>query len=441
MQISRFNSIKLNNANSIKTNTPQQRYTISFKSDVFEPSIRSKFGNLDEKTISLIKDTIKNEKPIASGYHSNIFKLDNFIIKAPKIVPNNEPKRGNNLDQNLREYSILKKIEEIDENIAVKAQDIIEYKGINYLVEDFIDNGVHPNGNKIKNSHLKDLLNKFALLDQHGIVSPDLHSGNIFLLENGETRLIDFEAASVLKNNGEFNMASHLQKNNLLESETAAPYKKRFLRSFFISDRYASPSFRSDNPYLNIVSNISNFEYRLLYSRLKDEQDSNPLEFFRNYIQNKGKIYHSNMEKFLESLNIEDAILPTDSNEEIEKAKSKLQNAIQYEKLAQDVFENPSDKLLKVELAKIQLKPYLWPDDLGSKIPNRQKVESACSQLKSLLEENIGTSKDIEKSYFIKTLEKYEEDKSWIDKYKIAHDSVEIPENENLIKILFKKTL
>lgn len=320
----------------------------------------------------------------------------------------------------------------------MKAQDIIEYKGINYLIENFIDNGVHPNGNKIKDSHLKDLLNKFALLDQHGIVSPDLHSGNIFLLENGETRLIDFEAASVLKNNGGFRMAIFLQRDNLLESQTTAPYKERFLRSFFISDHYGSPNFKSDNPYLNIVSNISNFEYRLLYSRLKDEQDSNPLEFFRNYIQNKGKIYHSNMENFLESLNIEDAILPTDSNEKIEEAKLKLKKAIQYEKLAQYVFENPSDKLLKVELAKIQLKPYLWPDDLGSKIPNGQKIESACSQLKSLLEENIETSEGKEKLYFIETLEKYEEDKSWIDESKIAHDSVKIPENENLIKILFK---
>ncbi len=426
-------TIKLNNTIPIKTYARQQRYTVSFKSDVFEPSIKSLFGNLDEETISSIEDAIKSRNTIGSGFSSDIFRLNNFIIKVPKIPIDGKQLGEEQLNQNLCEYNILKKIEEIGQNITAKAHDVIEHKGLYYLVEDFID-GIHPDENRFEDIHLKDLLGKFALLDQHGIENCDLHSGNIFLLKNGETRLIDFGVANVITNKGISREANFLQSKKLLESEMTAPYKERFLRSFFYS--YINPSHGSDNPHLNICSNTSNFEFRSIYSRLKNKEDSNPLEFFRNYLQNKGKIYHSNMEKFLKFLNIEDVILPTDSDWAIEEAKSKLQKAIRYEELAQHVFKNPNDDLLKVELAKLQVKTFFGFDDLGSKIPNKQKVKSACSQLISLLEKNIETSEGMKKEYFEETLEKWKKEYFWTEH---IENSVDIPDNENLIKILFEQ--
>lgn len=190
----------------------------------------------------------------------------------------------------------------------------------------------------------------------------------------------------------------------------------------------------ADNPYLNTASNTSNFEFRTLYKYLIDGKEENPLEFFREYVRNKGHYYHGSMEEFLMSLNLDDVIIDSDTPEKIETAKAMLKKAIKYEGTAKEILTNPTDDVLRTELGKIQVRTFLNSDQLGSKIQNSKKIQSAYNQLVSILEKNIASSDGKQKEYYTETL------KSLRDKFKgfvFEPGQVDIPDDENLIKRVF----
>lgn len=292
----------------------------------------------------------------------------------------------------------------------------------------------------MKDSHIKDLLSKFLQLDKNGLANCDLQSGNIFLLNNGKTKLIDFGSFSILNNEGYTSASDYIpgelfKQNQEFLQYINKPIKEKLARTFFNPTADDIKNL-SDNPYLNIMSNTSNFEFRTLYKHLLSGNESNPLEFFRNYIKNKGEIYHGNMEEFLKSIDIDKVVLTSDKKEAIEVAKTGLKKAINYENLAKEVFENPTDEVLKTELGKIQLKTFLNPDSLGSPIPSSKKIQSAYTQLTSLLQNNIENSQGSQKEYYMETLKCLE---NRFKDFRFEAGQVDIPENENLITKLFEK--
>ncbi|MCD7879965.1 MAG: hypothetical protein LUG16_08555 [Candidatus Gastranaerophilales bacterium] len=440
--ISSINPVCVSYINSLKHKNPAGG-VISFKgnADTFEADIKSVFGFIpDEEIKDIITKTSDKNKKKASGFTSDVFKINDFAVKIPKTIINGMPAGENDLGQNLKEFYALKEIEKINPDIAVKAHDAAEHKGIFILIEDFVS-GIHPHEGKINSNNIKDLLPKFAQLDQNGIVNCDLQSGNIKILDDCKTKLIDFGSYKFLDNNGNILGSDEIhpdffKKGSQLFRDINKPNKTKFMRTFFPPKYLGDIKSLADNPYLNVSSNTSNFEYRTMYKYLKDGKEQNPLEFFREYIKNKGNLYHGSMEEFLKSLNLDEVITENDTHESIQHAKTALQKAVGYEKTAKQVLSNPTDDILKTELGKIQIRTFLNPDALGSKIPNSQKIQSAYNQLVSLLEKNIASSDEQQKEYYTSTLTAL---KDRFKDYDFEPNQVDIPDDENLIKRLFEE--
>ena len=145
------------------------------------------------------------------------------------------------------------------------------------------------------------------------------------------------------------------------------------------------------------------------------------------------------MKNFLESLDF-DSIDPKEfGTDKIASGKNTLKHAIDYEALIKEILSNPDDDVVKTELAKLQLRTFLnLGDSLKSPIENSKKLKSAYGQLIEVLNNGIKSNEGNKKSYFVQTLNDFEEK---LKDYKFVDGQVEIPDNENLIKVLFKKQI
>ena len=439
MLISGLKSVSLN---KISNNISLSHKLISFKGDGDSFSSKPEIikGSINEDELNNILNTVHQQKKTnKSGYTSNIFVVDNKIVKVPIDKTYTDIiKKQLAYGQNLKEYYALSKIQEIDPDIAVQPFGVIKDKDKYYLVEELIE-GVHPNKVQLTQGHLSDLLTKFLKLDTNGITNCDLQSGNIFLLGDNKTKLIDFGSFNLITNNGivvgSDPIPSEMFKNTIYQ-DTSKDASERFLKTF-LNDNYKDIKNLADNPYLKAPSNASNFEFRTLYSYLLNGSEENPLEFFKGYLKLKAENYHTGLKEFLKKLsdNIEATYF---SKEKTDTIQSDLKSAVNYEDLIKKVLSNPDDNVVKVELSKLQLRTYLnLGDSLKSPIENSKKLEAAYNQLIANLKEGIKNSKGDKKEYFIQTLNGF---KDKFKNYKFVQEQVEIPDNENLIKVLFKQT-
>ena len=95
--------------------------------------------------------------------------------------------------------------------------------------------------------------------------------------------------------------------------------------------------------------------------------------------------------------------------------------------------------LSKQNLQSFNLRTFLnLGDSLKSPIGNSKKLKSIYQQLIEVLNNGIKNNEGNKKSYFVQTLNDFEEK---FKDYKFADGQIEIPENENLIKVLFKKQI
>ena len=137
------------------------------------------------------------------------------------------------------------------------------------------------------------------------------------------------------------------------------------------------------------------------------------------------------MKEFLESLDFKQANLVTEgfSKDIIDTSEANIKKAIANEKLIADILSNPTEDVIKVELAKLQLRTFsnFW-DSMNSPIENAKKLQAAYNQLITLLEESIKNSDGNEKEYFNQTLNYY---KDKFKDYTFDNGQVSIPENEN----------
>ena len=100
-------------------------------------------------------------------------------------------------------------------------------------------------------------------------------------------------------------------------------------------------------------------------------------------------------------------------------------------------MQSNDEDIIKAQLAKLQLRTFLnLGDSLKSPIKNSKKLQAAYNNLVSILEEGIKNNDGDKKEYFSKTLEFF---KKTFENYNFVDGQVEIPENEDLIKVLFKK--
>ena len=287
------------------------------------------------------------------------------------------------------------------------------------------------------------MLSKFIKLDSNGITNCDLQSGNIFLINENKTKLIDFGSYNYILNNGlivgsDYLPNSIFKPNGAIFSETSMDCKTRFLKTF-LQDNHIDIKSQADNPYLRIQSNATNFEYRTLYTHLLDNSEENPLEFYRTYLKARAQNYHTPMKDFLESLDFNDIDSKEFGIDKIISGKNTLKQAIEYEALIKEILSNPDDDVVKTELAKLQLRTFLnLGDSLKSPIENPKKLQSAYNQLIKTLNNAIQNCDGNKKSYFLQTLNDFKEK---FKDYKFVDNQVEIPDDENLIKVLLKKQI
>ena len=415
------------------------------KNDRFTPSVHVVHGNLTgEEAKKILSETKNNNNFVGKGYTANVYKIGNYAIKSPRTDHSDKYWIGVGNGKILKEYAILKKISEISPDIAVKPSGLIQKKGFYHIVEDFIK-GSHPYDSKMKEPNLSDLISKLTKLDKNGICSTDLQSSNIFFLKDGSARLIDFGSYSILSDTGKLISSDALSVdlfdiyfNDFLSTNA----ETKFASSFFNKNRtdiVCDFKNYADNPYLNTKSNISNFEFRSLYTFLREDYVKNPIEVLKKYVKSKGKIYHSGMLDFLKKVDIDadnDYIKIAENSSPTNKieAKEALKKAIHYEELAKEVLSNPTEEVLKAEAAKIQLKMFCNPDSWHSSIPHEQGLKDAYEQTIEILKENIKKTEGKTKEYFEETLKGIQE------RFKYAlfsEEQLKIPDNENLIKKLF----
>lgn len=398
------NSASPTNINRIKhgkeTLSVKSRQGQLYSADSFVKNREISFGKLNEedrinffKWVSDIKDGLGNR--MGRGRQGAVYQVkEDMGMKVPQPKQSNSGWADVCGHCNVKENFILHKVRNISTNIAKTPVDLIEKDGKFYLITDIIK-GVQPAQKELNKEHLKGIINKTFLLDIHGIVNTDLQAENILIESPTEERFIDFGAFNILSNHGEYIDAGNVDyhdffKGHWVENETNLPHKEKILKTFLnYAPKYDIKNY-SDNPYLNIKSNISNFEFRTIYPQLMTETAENPLDFFRNYLQLKSKTYHTQMIDFLSSLETFDT-----------GVKNKIARAIDQEKLYKEIFTNPSPEIVKTELEKIQLKWLANDFSLSTTIVHgRKKSKDAYKEFMERLKTHCEQAKAPDKKYF-----------------------------------------
>ena len=333
-------------------------------------------------------DRINSQKISADGkgFQSEYFKLnEQFGMKVPNPRDKGQMAdiAGNN---NIREYQVLKRMQEINPDIAVKPIDLIHKNDKNYLVLEHLE-GKHPFDTNLKQSHFADIMEKTFLMDINGVAHSDLQSGNIIISNNNKAKFIDFGSFDILRNNGSYISSEMIDENFLKEgTEINSSLKDKFRAVFYNSTPVFDVKNRSDNPHLNIKSNASNFEFRTVYDYIKHDKTNNPKQFFNDYLKAKSQNYHTKMVEFLENMDMS----PRDTLQVEMK-----NNALGTEKLFKEVFASPTENVARTELGKIQLK-WLINDYQGGNTKAFDYFNKFFNQTQQYAQNSIGT----EKSYF-----------------------------------------
>ena len=362
--------------------------TQNLQSDYFKAKPVSFKGVYNRQEAENLVDKIHANQLRADGkgFQSEYFKLnEEFGLKAPnprEQVPWADT-RGMN---NAKEYYILQRVQAIDPDIAVRPVDLINKYDKNYLVMEHLE-GKHPFSTKLTSQYLADIMNKAYLMDINGITHNDLQSGNIIISNDNKVKFIDFGSFNLLTNSGRYVSSDEYGAVFIKEGQNInSPLKDKF-RAVFYND---SPAYDiknySDNPYLNIKSNASNFEFRTIYDYIKQNKAEDPKQLFTDYLKAKSQNYHTKMAEFLENMDI----APGDT------AQAEMRNkALETEKMFKEVFAAPSENVAKTELSKIQLK-WLINDYQGAHVKAFDYFKRLFKQTQEFAQNSTG----IEKTYF-----------------------------------------
>jgi hypothetical protein len=112
-----------------------------------------------------------------------------------------------------------------------------------------------------------------------------------------------------------------------------------------------------------------------------------------------------------------------------------FRHARNYEKIAQQVLQEPTEPVVQTELYKMQLRIFSSSsNDIGSKIPSKQKQLSIYNKLLNILNTGLEKSDGVYRTYFEENLKKVESYAPFISR----ENAVEVPENEDIVNCLYK---
>jgi hypothetical protein len=421
-----------NYLNSLNADT-FNRTKISFGNNASRQDIENFIGQIEQGSVSEYN----------SGWQAKFYKISDEIgIKAPFPKDEFGDKLGHN---NVLEHFILKKIQKIDPNISTTPIDLIEKEselGPKYYLAMKIVKGkpINNSESNLTKEQLQSLMGQFFALDKEGIMHFDLQNENIFLENPIHSRLIDFGSFSMLDDKGDFIYSdNYSSKNNpVKELETiavdASPQKK-YARNLLNTNHIYINQTQKNNPFLNFVSNVQNFEYRTMHDYLFEKGTKDPKsaqDFLKAYLQEKSVSYHLKMKEFLSSINIDEFVTTEDSLGHIEQAKQLLQKAIRHEEVSAEVLKNPSENILKTELAKMQLR---YARAGNNQITNEDILPSIYANFVKTTNEYAQNAAELEKEYFENTLLIFKES---IENTNTTLPNKALPDKQNILKVVFK---
>ena len=407
--------------------------TSNLTQDVFEKTQTNYFkakpvsfkGFYNRQEAENLIDRINSHQVDANGkgFQSEYYKIsDEFGLKAPN--PRDKGPyadiKGNN---NIKEFHILKRMQDIDTELAVKPADLINKYDKHYLVMENL-NGSHPFETKLTSQHLSDIMAKTFNMDINGIAHSDLQSGNIILSNGNKAKFIDFGSFNILRNNGSYISSDFIDENFIKNGqEINSPLKDKFRAVFYNNEPVVDIKNHSDNPHLNIKSNASNFEFRTIYDYIKHNKAENPKQLVTDYLKAKSDNYHTKMIEFLENMEMS----PADTAQ-----IQKKQDALEAEKVFKIVFSDPSEQVVKTELGKIQLK-WLMNDYQGA----HTKAFDYFNKLVNQTQEYSQNSQGAEKSYFELMTKRLDTFKNTLTDAKYKGGVLE--EQDDIVKKVFDK--
>lgn len=410
-----------------KNNFKVSTIPIFTKNDTFNHSVSFKAQYEKSDALRLINQAQGNNlAPDGKGWQCAFFKMsDDIGIKIPSPY-NANPNPDHNGLNNIKEFYVLNKLQSINPELAPKPIDLIQQDNKNYLVMETVK-GIHPHGGNFTPEQIDNLMEKVFQMDIHGIVNNDLQNGNIFLQKDNTVKFIDFGSSNILLNDGSYLSTdaaplNYFDKYGFFHQNTNSPTENKFLATFYSETPLYDMKNNSENPYLKIKSNISNFEHRSLYDYMTSEKEEDPIKFFTNYLKSKAKNYHAKMETYLEGLNV---------SKETPEQYHAVKEAIDTEKLFQEIFENPDERILKTELGKIQIKWLINSQDSYMKAPSAYK--DFIKQTQKYLE----ASDFRHKEYFQNTINYLTDMINEVPHLKNG-ETKPLSDSENILKKLFK---
>jgi len=151
-----------------------------------------------------------------------------------------------------------------------------------------------------------------------------------------------------------------------------------------------------------------------------------------DYLKLKATNFHSQMKEFLSSIDIDNFTKPDDESLNIKRAKTNLQKAIRHEEVSSIIFQNPSDNVIKTELAKMQLRTF---SSFDSQSLSYDEIKSLHSAFVTQTKEFIKTATPEEKEYYEGSLSSLDFAKE--DARFFSGDTKKISDNKNILKLLF----
>lgn len=382
-------------------------------------------GSYDRAGAESLIDRINSNQVSANGkgFQSEYFKLnEQFGLKAPnpKDLGPMADIAGNN---NIKEYQILKRIQVINPEIAVRPVDLIHKHNKHYLVLEHLE-GKHPFETKLTPQHLADITDKTFSMDIHGVVHSDLQSGNIIISNDGRAKFIDFGSFSILKNNGSYIASEQVDENFIKEGRNIdSPLKDKFRAVFYDNSPVYDVKNYSDNPHLKIKSNASNFEFRTIYDYIKHDRTQEPKTLLVDYLKAKSQNYHAKMVEFLENMEMS----PSDTAQ-----VQKKNNALETEKMFKTVFASPNEKVMRTELGKIQLK-WLMNDYQGANTGAFDYFNKLVNQTREYAQTSIGA----EKTYFETMMQRLDGFKEVLNNE--VYKGTVLADKDDIVKKVFDK--
>jgi len=421
-----------NYLNSLNADT-FNRTKISFGNNASRQDIENFIGQIEQGSVS----------DSNSGWQAKFYKMNEQIgIKAPSPKYETGDIFGKN---NIGEFFVLKHLNKVTPEIATTPADLIERKNIadkpsKYYLAMNIINGKAIDKDNLTSSSLTSIVQNLFNLEKEGIVHFDLQNENILIENNNKARIIDFGSFAILDNDGniiysESNLRDENPSKYFSELSIGAPAQQKRARNFISKNAIVFIETQKNNPYTNFHSNIQNFEYRTLHDILMDKAKTNPQEskdFFKSYLQTKAATFHSQMKGFLSSIEIDDFVRPEDNPEDIQSAKTSLQKAIRYEEISEKILENPTENVIKTELAKMQLRYFSAFTD---KTLKREEVIKLHQDFAKTTTEYAKSATPIEKEYY---------DNSLLSMKSLQDDKILFPgedsfsDEKNILKALFE---